>query len=121
MIRGQIYRRSKFKIDTSDSGKADRTFNGRVYASKMECEYARDLDLRERTKNIHSWEPQYRVPLVVGGIKICTMVIDFRVIHNDGTTEYVEVKGFETTDYKLKKKLLEALFPGIRYTVIKKR
>lgn len=32
---------------------------------------------------------------------------DFLLFHNDGTTEVVDVKGFETADFKLKKKLFE--------------
>ena len=32
---------------------------------------------------------------------------DFLVFHNDGTQEVVDVKGFETADFKLKKKMFE--------------
>lgn len=32
---------------------------------------------------------------------------DFLIFHNDGTQEVVDVKGFETADFKLKKKMFE--------------
>jgi hypothetical protein len=36
---------------------------------------------------------------------------DFLVFHNDGTTQVIDVKGFETADFKLKKKMFEYKFP----------
>lgn len=116
-----MLKRHKFGVDNSDLGKLARTYDGRLYASKFECEYARELDLRKRTKAIKDWSPQHRVPLVVNGKTITTMVVDFRVVHDNDSIELVETKGFETSDFKLKRKLLEALFPGIHYSVVKKR
>lgn len=58
------------------------------------------------------------VPLMVNGTVVCRMVVDFLVFHNDGSREYVEVKGFKTRDWRLKVKLLKALYPDIKYTVV---
>jgi len=113
-------RRSKFGVDNSEAGKLARTYDGRLYASKLEANYARELDLRKGTKAIKDWSPQHRVPLVVNGKTITTMVIDFRVIHDDGSIELIETKGHETPDYKLKRKLFEALFPEAVYSIVKK-
>lgn len=116
-IRGEM--RDKFNIDISDSGKAQRTFQGRVYHSIAECQYAASLELRKRCKDISGWHPQYRLPLIVDGSLICNMTVDFMVDHVDGTHELIEVKGFEREAYKLMAKLLRALYPQMRYTVVK--
>ena len=48
---------------------------------------------------------------------------NFKITHNDGGIEYVEVKGFETEVWRLKWKLFEALIreidPGAEITVYK--
>ena len=45
-------------------------------------------------------------------IHLTNYFIDFVVQENDGTESYVEVKGFETKEFKLKWKLLEAIYGG---------
>jgi hypothetical protein len=38
-------------------------------------------------------------------------VADFEIHHLDGSIEVVDCKGFETTDFKIKKKLFEYKYP----------
>jgi hypothetical protein len=57
--------------------------------------------------------------LLVNGRVICTLRVDFEVVHKDSRVEFIEVKGYETRDWRLKRKLLEALHPDIKYTVVK--
>lgn len=40
-------------------------------------------------------------------------VADFKVYNNDGTIEIIDTKGFETTDFKLKKKMFEYKYPDL--------
>lgn len=98
-------------------------YNGRSYHSKAESLYARDLDLRQKAGDILHWRPQVPIVLKANNIKICTYVMDFVVTYPDGLIELVEVKGHETAVWKLKKKLLEAVYlpenPGTIYTVVK--
>jgi len=98
-------------------------YNNRTYHSKKEALYAQELDMRLRTKNILSWEPQVKISLDVDGTHICNYFIDFEVINKSGNKEWHEVKGFETAVYKLKRKLLEATIlnknKNIKYIVIK--
>lgn len=94
-------------------------YKGVEYASRIEAQYALILDSKKKNKEIKDWERQIKIPLVVNGQKICTYICDFKVIHNDDSEEYIEVKGFETPSYKLKAKLLKALYPDIKYTVEK--
>jgi hypothetical protein len=51
-----------------------------------------------------------------GGVKY---VCDFMVLYKDGLIDFVDVKGFETAEFKMKKKLVESLY-GVEITVIKK-
>lgn len=94
-------------------------YAGRAYASKAEAEYAFGLDCRLKAGEIASWRPQVRIPLEVNGSLVCNFVVDFEVTHLSGAIEWVEVKGFETAAYKLKRKLLEACHGKGVLTVVK--
>lgn len=96
--------------------------NGIVYHSKKEAGYAAELDLRKKAGDILEWERQVKISLDVNGFHICNYYIDFKVLHNDGTIEYVEVKGFETDEWRLKWKLFEALYSRgtmVKLTIVK--
>lgn len=92
-------------------------YNGILYASKREAEYAQELDLRVRIGEIVSWERQIPFELVVAGTKICRYILDFVEIDKDGNRTYIEVKGFPTPEWKLKFKLFKALFPHVEVKV----
>lgn len=100
-----------------------KNYNGNKYDSKKESSYAAQLDLRKKANDIKDWQRQFPLELRVNGYLICKWKIDFRITHNDGSYEFVEVKGFETYDYIIKRKLFEALkdemFPGSILTIIK--
>ena len=98
-----------------------KVWNREVYDSNFEAEYAMVLDDQQKKGEIKSWEKQKTLDLVVNGYKICTYKIDFIVYHNDGTTEYVETKGFATPVWKLKWKIFEATWsekPDVKLTVV---
>ena len=91
-------------------------YGGNKYHSKAEAEYAMFLDAELRDKRIKQWGRQVKIPLVVKGYHIANYYIDFIVYHNDGTKEYVEVKGFETELWRIKWKIFEALYDGKKNT-----
>ncbi len=97
----------------------DRTYNGRQYHSKAEAEYAQQLDFLKKAGAVAAWIHQVSMDIKVNEVPICKVVVDFQVWHSDGTVEYVEIKGFETATWRLKKRLLLACYPGICYTVIR--
>lgn len=72
---------------------------------------------------VSMWKPQVSFNLVVNGHLICRYVVDFEVTKADGSIELIEVKGFETPEFKLKRKLFEATWlaehPDVTYSVIK--
>jgi hypothetical protein len=112
----QTKRYNKFNNHTS-------VYNNNYYDSIKEADYAQELDLRVRAKDIKSWRRQIPIELKVGEYKICTYILDFEITHNDKTIEFIEIKGFETAIWRLKKKLFEAIYLPVhkntRYTVIK--
>ena len=46
-------------------------------------------------------------------------VADFAVQYEDGRSEVVDVKGMETTDFKIKRKLFEKKYPDLSLKVVK--
>lgn len=90
------------------------------YDSKFEAGKAWELGLLKKAGKIKDFKEQVSIPLVVNGYHICIYRIDFVIEHHDGTTEYLETKGFSTDVWKLKWKLFEALYsdkPNVILTV----
>lgn len=98
-------------------------YDGYWYMSQLEADYARDLDLRLKARQIKAWDRQVPLEIRVHGILITTYKMDFTIDHLDGTKEMIEIKGAETYEWKLRWKILEAVynheFPEILLTVIK--
>ena len=84
-------------------------YNGFKYDSKKEAEYAFRLDMLIKAKEVLSYDRQVRLNLVVNDLKVCAYIVDFIVTYPDGTIQYVDVKGYKTDVYKLKKKLVKAV------------
>lgn len=97
----------------SKYGNKKTEYNGRLYDSKKEAAYAQELDLLKSAKNpldrVLSWEPQIPFLIEINGKKICKYVLDFRVEYED-RLEHIDVKGVRTDVYKIKKKLVEAIY-----------
>lgn len=87
-----------------------QTYNGRNYHSKKEAQYAFDLDLLVKAGEVLDWSPQFKLSLDVNGIHICNYFVDFWVLPKGGGEELHEVKGFETDVWRMKWKLVEALY-----------
>jgi len=95
-------------------------YRGRKYHSKFEAEYAMKLDWKLRAGEILDWKPQVKLPLIVQGVKICDYIIDFFTVDKNQKEEFIEVKGMETKDYKIKAKLARVLYPELNFVVVKK-
>jgi hypothetical protein len=93
---------------------------GHYHPSAIEARYCAVLQLMLRAKKIKEFIYQKSYDLCVNSKKICAHKPDFTVEYYDGHIEVHEVKGFETNDYLLRKKLFEACYPLIPYVVIKK-
>lgn len=103
-------RRTKF-------GATRSSYNGRMYDSQLERDFAIILDDHLKNGRLLEVIPQYKVVLLVEGKRICTHIPDFLVTLPDGRKKFVEAKGMPTDIWVIKRKLTEALFPDIEYTV----
>lgn len=101
----------KLYLNTESKYKNKLTeYKGRTYHSMREAEYAKELDLLIKAKQIKSWTPQFTLSLDVNGKHLADYIIDFRIVNNDNSIELVEIKGYETDVWKLKFKLAKILF-----------
>ena len=113
----------KLGIETACENKYNNkkpTVDGITFDSQKEANYYCDLKLLKKAGQIKDFELQPEFVLltpeddhVTGrGIKYRA---DFKIINNDETVEIVDVKGYKTNIYKLKKKFLFAKFPEINF------
>lgn len=79
------------------------------YASKAEARFAASLCNQRRLGVIADWLEQVPIKLSEG----ITYRVDFMILERDGSVRFVEVKGHETPEWKLKYKLLCAERPEI--------
>lgn len=94
-------------------------YDGINFQSKAEARRYGQLKLLLTAGQIGSLKMQARYPLEVSGELICTYVADFRYMdHQTGKPVVEDVKGHRTDVYKLKKKLMKAIY-GIDIVEIK--
>lgn len=87
------------------------TFDGKRFPSVAEATRWRDLLLMERAGEIDQLVYQPRYPLVVEGVRVATYVADarYRVVAT-GEIVVEDTKGVRTPVYKLKRRLVKALY-----------
>ena len=118
-------------IDTLDDLEENGLFtkslpHGIIFDSRLEAEYYRDVLLpRIQSGEIEvQMQPKFEV---LGGYKSddykfkpVMYIPDFLLTYRDGTREAVDVKGFETDAFVLKRKMFHVCYPTIRLLVIEK-
>jgi hypothetical protein len=96
-----------------------------LFDSIKEANFYSKLKLLKKSNNIRDFEKQFKFEIVINDIHVANYFLDFKIIHNDGKVEYIDIKGqdkktgkFITTDvFQLKKKLVEAIY-GITIKII---
>ena len=79
------------------------------------------LRLLEKAGEIYNLELQPKYPLIVNGIKCGAWIGDFRYMDmRNGCVVVEDFKGHLTDVYKLKKKLVEAIYPGVKIVEVRK-
>jgi hypothetical protein len=86
------------------------TEDGIPFDSLAELRRYRELRMLEAAGVIAGLEVHPRYPLVVNGVKVGSYEADFRYVTPEGETVIEDVKGVRTSTYKLKKRLVEALY-----------
>ncbi len=90
---------------------------GQIFPSTLEFNNATELRNMVKAGKITSVGRQVLV-LLDGGI---TWQIDFIVHHLDGSVEYIESKGKDTEDFKIKEKLFRSKYPDFLLTIQRAR
>lgn len=97
-------------IMPSKMGNKFVVIDGIKFRSRKEAGYYCRLKLRVKAGLVTRFERQVRLPVFVNGIKILTYFCDFVEYLSDGSVHYVDVKGFRTDVYKIKKRAVEAYY-----------
>lgn len=102
-------------------------YNGKMYHSAFEANYAKSLDMAKSAVHpdyqVENWISQVPFECRVNGVLICKLIVDFKVIYANGRVEYVDTKSKATAklpDFRIKKKLVEALY-GIKIKIVMKK
>jgi Protein of unknown function (DUF1064) len=93
--------------------------DGIRFASKLEAARYAQLRQMQSVGLIRNLELQPRFPCVVNSVKVCDYVADFAYFR-DNTRVIEDVKGVQTDVFKLKWKLVEALY-HVRIEIVKRR
>lgn len=86
--------------------------DGVRFDSKLEARYYDLLKLKKHEGSVLFFLRQ--VPFHIHGENQSAgvrYVCDFQVFYADGSVEFIDIKGMETPDFKMKKKLVEASYP----------
>lgn len=100
--------------------------NGIIFDSELEAEYYRDiLQPRELAGEIEvKRQPKFLLvkEFEKGGVKYRPIyyIPDFLVTYEGGSSEAVDVKGFQTETFNLKRKLFDYTYPNVRLLVMKR-
>jgi hypothetical protein len=87
----------------------NRRANG--FDSQREARRHQDLLLLEHAGKIRHLTRQVKFDIFVNGAKVCAYTADFTYFDNETNEHVVEdAKGYATTVYRLKKKLMKAVF-----------
>jgi hypothetical protein len=121
----QLPYNTRFKFKKSSKFGAKKTIvDGITFDSKWESERYGQLRAMERGGIVTDLKLQVKYDIVINDIKICKYISDFvykEELPNGEIKEIVEdAKGFETPEFKLKKKLMKAVH-GIDIYLSKKK
>ncbi len=90
--------------------------DGIKFHSSLEAAYYKKLVLAKSNGDVITFLRQ--VPFhLPGGVKY---VVDFLVFWENGDIEFVDTKGYETKDFKMKLKMVETLYAPIKVTIVKR-
>ena len=92
---------------------AKKTIIGnKKFDSKSEADLYFELKMQKRQGLIKDIETQVKEELYAYGVHICDYYVDFKVLHNDGTIEFIEHKSKGTVQpaWIIKYKMLEAKY-----------
>ena len=97
---------------------------GFKFDSKWEAERYGQLVSMQMAGVVQDLERQVKFDIIINDVKICKYVADFvyTLVHEDGKKEKIveDAKGVQTTDFKIKMKLMKAV-NNIQIKISKKK
>jgi hypothetical protein len=104
---GSIFKAQKSKYNNKKTLIDDKKFD-----SASEGDLYFDLKMQMRQGLIADFKTQAKEEMWAYGVHICDYYVDFLVIHNDGTQEFIEHKstGTVSASWRIKYKMLEAKY-----------
>ena len=109
-------KKSKYGVDQTKKGIAQRTYKGEVYDSLTELQFLKEWILPKMgSGEITEWERQVKFTLQEGftykGTRILpiTYTADYIVYWKNGTRTVIDVKGMPDNVAKIKKKMFKLL------------
>jgi len=120
MLFGWLFKKNKNDNDKEFFNKPCK-WNGLEFDSQLEKQYAQKLEYFKNKGVIRKYIRAKSYPLIVNGYKICDIEPDFTVILKNRKKEAHEVKCDETMTHVwyIKSRLFKALYPKIKYKIIK--
>lgn len=99
--------------------------DGHKFDSFKEGEYYGSLKLKKQAGLIKDFKMQVKYDIVVNNIHIAKYFLDFLIENNNGSFEFIDIKGkdaktnkfIKTSVFALKKRLVEAIY-GIKISMI---
>lgn len=98
--------------------------DGIVFDSKDEAKYYEALKIRKYRGEIQNFELQPKFTLINGFKKngktyrAITYTPDFTIYHNDGSVEYVDIKGITTQQGELRIKLFNYFYRDLKLSIV---
>lgn len=81
--------------------------DGIKFSSKRERDYYHQLKHQQKSGDVVFFLRQIPISLPGNSKYVC----DFEVFYSDGTVAFIDVKGVETENFRLKKRQVEDLYP----------
>lgn len=106
------------KTKSSKFNNVKSEIDGHTFDSNKESEFYGSLKLKKKAGLIKDFKMQVKYDIVVNNIHIANYFLDFLVVNNDDTIEYIDIKGkdsktnkfIKTGVFALKKRLVEAIY-----------
>lgn len=114
------------KLIGKASGKARSKYGAKktsigsiTFDSGLEAKHYSALFIMQQRGEISDLELQPIYPIIINGSHVCKVILDFRYRDKDGRIHVVDAKGKDTAISRLKRKLVEAAYPGMKVEIVK--
>jgi hypothetical protein len=106
------------KTKSSKFGNTKNEIDGHTFDSIKEGEFYGSLKIKKNAGLIKDFKIQVKYDILVNNIHIAYYYLDFQIENNDGSFEYIDIKGkdkksnkfIKTGVFALKKRLVEAIY-----------